>query len=137
MATRDCSSVKLRREVAATQSVQDVMVARPKTLPVGATVADLRQLFENSHVRTALLVDGAAFAGMVDREDVPVRAAAEEPARAYARSDVPSVAPDEPMTRALELLDATGALRLAVLDRDGSTLRGLLCLNGQASGFCR
>ncbi len=28
------------------------------------------------------------------------------------------------------------SLRLAVLDPDGATLRGLLCLNGTATGFC-
>ena len=44
-----------------------------------ASVADLRRLFQNDSVRTALLVDGPTFVGTVERDDVPPSAADEEP----------------------------------------------------------
>lgn len=50
--------------------VRDVMLARPKTLPVEATVADLRRLFANPRVLTALLVDGPMFVGSIERDDL-------------------------------------------------------------------
>jgi CBS domain-containing protein len=136
MAARDCPAPKRSREVVAGLSVRDVMIPAPKTLPVTASVADLRALFANDHVRSAVLVDGPAFVGMIDREAVPSDVAGDQPALSYAVCDLPTVGPGDRMTVALERLDEAGALRLAVVDSDGSTLRGLLCLNGQASGFC-
>ena len=60
------------------ERVADAMLARPKTLPASASVADLRRLFANPKVMTALLVDGAALAGVVDRDGLPATAADHE-----------------------------------------------------------
>jgi len=119
-----------------TQHVADVMLKRPKTLPATATVGDVRALFANEKVVTALFADGAAFAGVLDRDDLPTDAADDEPARGYARMDVERVAPDTPVPAARAWLDEHDERRLVVLDPDGTTLRGLLCLNRRRTGFC-
>lgn len=117
--------------------MREVIVARPKTLPVEGTVAALRRLFANPHVVTALLVDGALFAGAVELEDLPIDAPDELPARELAGPDVDSIHPDAPVTAALARLDDAGECRLVVLDPGGRTLHGLLCLTRERSGFCR
>jgi CBS domain-containing protein len=121
---------------AASQRVRDVMLSRPKTLPATATVGDARRVFENVKVMTALLVDGDAFAGMLARDDLPAGARDAQPARSYARSDVERIDPDALVSDARAWLDANDERRLLVIDGDGTTLRGLLCLNRSRTGFC-
>ena len=130
------TSDRLTRERVAPLRVSDVMVSRPKTVPADATVAELRALFGNSHVVNALLVRGTEFAGSLDRDDLPVAAADDELATDYATLEVPAATPGEPMVAVLERLDALDIRRLVVLDQDGTTLRGLLCLGRDRSGFC-
>jgi CBS domain-containing protein len=132
MATGACGNPAI--EIQAGLLVRDVMVSRPKTLPATATVADLRRLFSNGHVQTALLVDGEAFAGAVDRHSVPSDVPDSSLARELATSgDV--IGPDAPMDEAVAALEARGTDRLVVLD--GSTLLGLVCLTKDRDGFCR
>jgi CBS domain-containing protein len=116
-------------------TVADVMLARPKTLPAGATVADLRRLFANPAVRTALLVDGTAFRAAVERTGVPADAPDDAPALRYGGA-VETVLPEVPVADALRRLARLEEPRLVVLDADGVTLRGLLCLSGGGSRFC-
>jgi CBS domain-containing protein len=114
--------------------VRDVMVSRPKTLPAGASVGDLRRLFGNAHVMTALLVDENAFVGAVDRHSVPSDLPDASPAQDLATSgDV--IAPDASMAEAVSQLEARGTDRLVVLE--GSTLVGLVCLTKDRDAFCR
>jgi CBS domain-containing protein len=117
--------------------VGDVMVTRPKTLPVTATVSDVRQTFANPHVVSALLVDGPTFAGLINRDALPATAASEAEARAFARADVPTVRPGTPVAEAVALLESTGERRLVVLADDGATLAGLICLDESRAGFCQ
>jgi predicted transcriptional regulator len=127
---------KMRREDVADLRVADVMVRRPKTLPAGASVAELREHFTNPRVRTALLADDGRFEGAVAPEDLPDAADGSEPARAYARRDVPAVGPDATMAEALAQMDSRHDHRLIVLDHDGATLIGLLCLDRSGASFC-
>ncbi len=118
------------------QTVRDAMLRRPKTLPWNATVGDLRRLFENPKVLDVVLIDGPAFAGLVDRDAVdglPDETRAQE----VARSSGVSIAPDVDLAEAMARLEAEGAWRLVVLAPDGVTLEGLLCLNATRTGFCR
>ena len=126
----------ITRQVAEQLTVGEVMLARPKTLGTDATVADLRRLFENHSVRTALLVDGEAFFGTVERDDVPDTAGTGEPAKAFARFDEVRVRPDQLVRDVISQLDVSREGRLVVVDEDGSTLRGLLCLSGVEGAFC-
>src|SRR4051794_18720814 len=128
----------IARDDAADRLVRDVMVHRPKTLPVDATVADLRRHFENPRVQTALLADGGCFAGAIAPSELPDDAPDADPARAYAKVDVPTLAPDATMAEAIALLEARGDFRLVVLDGEGAgaTLAGLLCLDRRGTTFC-
>jgi predicted transcriptional regulator len=138
MTEPDLVHTHMTRDDAAGRLVRDVMVHRPKTLPVDATVADLRRQFENPRVQTALLADDGRFAGAIAPTELPETAGDAEPARAYARADVPTLPPDATMAEALALLDARGDFRLVVLDgeAEGATLAGLLCLDRRGTKFC-
>jgi CBS domain-containing protein len=122
------------RDDAAGRLVRDVMVHRPKTLPVDATVADLRRQFENPRVQAALLADDGRFAGAISPSELPADAPDDGAARDYARTDLPTLAPDATMAEALALLDERGDFRLVVLD--GDALAGLLCLDKRGTTFC-
>jgi CBS domain-containing protein len=132
----DLVHTHIARDDAADRLVRDVMVHRPKTLPADATVGDLRRQFENPRVQTALLADDGRFAGAIAPSELPDSADAAEPARAYARADIPTLAPDATMAEAMALLDERGDFRLVVLNDDGGTLAGLLCLDRRGTTFC-
>ena len=117
-------------------TVRDLMRRRPKTLPRGAPVGDLRRLFANPLVLDALLVDGAAFVGVVDRDDVDDRPD-DAPAQTLARSDGVTITPNATSAEAMDRLYQDGGWRLVVVGLDGVTLEGLLCLNSKRTGFCQ
>lgn len=133
----ECANPKVPQARSAMLRVRDVMVASPKTMQATATVADVRQAFANPHVRSALLVDGSRFAGVINREHVPEAAADTDPASDYASIDVPTISPDAPVSDAVAQLDSTGEFRLVALAKDGVTLAGLVCLDKSRTGFCQ
>ncbi len=112
------------------------MISRPKTLSADATVADVRAAFERPSVRTVLIADGGRFVGAIERAGLPADAAADKPARDYGAVEPLTVTPEMPMTEAIRLVEKRDEPRLIVLDEDGVTLRGLLCADANASGFC-
>jgi CBS domain-containing protein len=132
----DCANVKIAVGDAAEQLVGDVMIKRPKTLPVTASVADVRRLFENGSVQTGLLVDGDRFRAAIERPNLPDSAADDERAIDFAVTPTATVRPATPMREAMDLLEANSGRRLVVVDEDGETLRGLVALNSSRSGFC-
>src|SRR3954468_12178425 len=100
MTDPDLVHTHIARDEAAGRLVRDVMVHHPKTLPSDATVGDLRRQFENPRVQTALLADGGRFAGAIAPAELPDAAEDAEPARAYARADIPTLSPDATMAEA-------------------------------------
>jgi len=131
-----CVNFTGTREEAAGKRIGDVMVRRPKSLPVDATVGDVRRKLENPSLRNVVLLDGTAFAGLVDRGEVPADAPDSAPAREFAASDVSTTTPDAPVPDVLAAMDAGQRSRLVVLDADGRTLVGLVCLDHTGEGFC-
>jgi CBS domain-containing protein len=127
----------LSREQAAELLVAEVMIAKPKTLPSTARVADVRRVFEKKNVRTVLLVEGQEFRGAIERDSLPLTAADDEPALRFADAEPLTTTPDTPMREVLPLLDGREEPRLIVLDDDGVTLRGLLCADAGGAGFCQ
>ena len=122
---------------AATRPVADVMISTPKTLPAGASADEARALFSSPKVLSVPLVDGTEFVGLLDRDDLPQAVMGEAPVREYARRTVPTITPERPMQEALDLMASTEAVRLVVLAEDGATLRGLLALDHDRTGFCQ
>jgi CBS domain-containing protein len=131
-----CTSPRIELADAHERRVSDVMVKRPKTLAADVTVADVRRLFENPRVRTALLVDGDALAGAIDCEALDPSAPDDDRARDHLAANLPRIEPDALVSEALDVLRAAGTRRLAVVDADGTTLRGLVCLDRPGEGFC-
>ncbi|HSD03422.1 MAG TPA: CBS domain-containing protein [Gaiellales bacterium] len=119
---------------AAVMTVAEVMISRPKTLPVTATVADARRMFENPSVRTALVAEDGRYTGELTRADI---AGADDaaPISTVAAPAAGTVAQTETVAAALERMDAAGTDRLAVVDPDG-TLRGLVCLSRSHGHLC-
>jgi CBS domain-containing protein len=136
MTTERCDRESVTRANGAGLLVRDAMNAAPKTTPGDATVGELRVLFANHHVVTALLVDGPRLVGVVHRDALP-EGDDERPARDLAVRDVPRIGPDAPLTEALARLDRRGERRLVVLDPESDHLRGLLCLTVDRAGFCQ
>ena len=132
-----CHHPKIADVAAARLLVGDVMVTRPKTLPATATVADVRRMFANPHVVSALLADGPLFAGILNRDTLPAGAPDDASARDYARTDVPTARPEMAVSEAVGVLDSNGERRLVVLAADGVTLAGLVCLDETRDGFCQ
>jgi CBS domain-containing protein len=112
------------------------MRTRPKSLASNVKVGELRRLFANPHVLDVLLVDGDAFVGLVDRQDVD-GLPDDLPAKPLARSAGVTIGPEATLDEAMARLEADGAWRLVVVDSDGVTLQGLLCLNAKRTGFCQ
>jgi CBS domain-containing protein len=131
-----CVNFTGTREEAAHKRIGDVMVRRPKSLPVDATVGDVRRKLENPSLRNVVLLDGTTFAGLVDRGEVPADAPDGAPAREFAASDVPTTTPDARVPDVLAAMDADQLSRIVVLDTDGCTFAGLVCLDHTGEGFC-
>jgi CBS domain-containing protein len=136
VADDETSTGRIPQAQAIGMTVGEVMIARPKTLSADAVVGDVRRVFENPSVRTVLLADHGVFCGAIERDLLPVDAAAGEPAVRYAETDPVTVTPAMSIPEAIELLDARSEPRLVVLDEQGATLVGLLCFNRGSSGFC-
>jgi CBS domain-containing protein len=130
------ASRTLTNEEASAQTVGEVMIRAPKTLPAGASVLDVRRAFERPSVRTVLLADGEHFAGLIERDGVPDDAPDDAPAVGYRDPAPPTATPQTPMSEAIKLLDGRAEPRLVVIDADGISLRGLLCANATGTGFC-
>jgi CBS domain-containing protein len=118
------------------QCVRDVMLTRPKTLPAEATVADLRRMFTNPHVESALLVDGSQFVGLVDRGQVDERSPDDLLASALAQREKVTIRADASVADAVARMDGNGSRRLVVVAADDTTVEGLLCLSTDRRGFC-
>jgi CBS domain-containing protein len=117
-------------------TVGEVMIRAPKTLPADASVGEVRRQFDRPSIRTVLLTEGEAFAGVIERDGLPASAPDEAQAGDYVEADPLTVTPALPMSDAVKLLQGRREPRLVVLDEDGATLRGLLCVNTTATGFC-
>jgi CBS domain-containing protein len=124
------------RTAAENLTVAEVMLSRPKTLSASATVADVRRLFANETMRTVLVVDGDAFVGTLERPDLPDAAGDGEPVRAYAVAEAERVTPGLRVAEAMSVVEASREGRVVVVDEDGATLRGMLCLRRMYDAFC-
>jgi CBS domain-containing protein len=113
--------------------VSDVMLASPRALPADATAADARAAFENPKERLLLVCDGDRFLAGVTRADID-GADDTTPLTALAGDRTPTLAPDDDVSSALEIVGAD-VERVPVVDGEGA-LRGLVCFNARDSYFC-
>jgi CBS domain-containing protein len=116
------------------QTVADVMLGDPKTLPASASVGQVRGLLDSQSVQMVLLVDGETFAGAIT--EIPLDAATDTPARDFVNPAAETISLDLPATVAMERIQENRHRRIVVLAADGTTLAGLLCLNARRTHFC-
>jgi CBS-domain-containing membrane protein len=116
------------------QTAADVMLRAPKTLPIDATVREVRAALENPHVQLVLLVDGASFGAAIT--EIPADADPEAPARTFDSPDVSTMPPETPAEEAFSRTAESPFRRIVVVDEDRALL-GLLCLNETLTSFCR
>jgi CBS domain-containing protein len=137
MSGDDCKSPRIPSSQALEMTVGEVMIDHPKTLSPEVSVGDVRRAFERASQRTVLLAENGIFRGAIERDGLPADAAEQEPAMRYAETQLPTATPEMPVVQALAMLEQRDEPRLIVLDEDGVSLRGLVCFNRTASGFCR
>ena len=116
-------------------TVADAMITIPKTLEVGASVADARLALADEHVHMLLLTGNGVLHGALVREDLTADLDPRSSALALATLDGRTSSPDRPLAEAAAMMDRSGARRLAVIDREGNLL-GLLCLNRTRQRYC-
>ena len=109
------------------------MLTHIKLSPANVTVRDLQRLFGDDHVHVALIVANGRLLSVIARTDLTDRHSG--PAVALGRLKSRVVAPDADLDQMWRAMLGSGRRRLAVVAADG-TLRGLLCLKRDGTGFC-
>ena len=113
----------------------DVIHKRFGALPADSTVGQVRDWFAaSSHRRIAVLANHRRYAGSLTREDLGDESDPLRPATDFARPG-PTVTPEAPALTAHQLAIATPALRVPVVDHDG-TLIGVVGITDDLAGFC-
>ena len=115
--------------------VEDVMLREPRAVTPETTVAAARETFENPRVRLLLVARGDTFLGAVTREGIDADVADDATLGQLAGTGGALVRPEDPVARAVELLDAEQTDRLPVVTGEG-TLVGLVCFNRKHGHFC-
>jgi len=136
MASPDGNAPRIPATEALGLTIGEVMISQPKTLPATVLVRDVREVFQQPSHRTVLLADEGIFRGSIQRARLPADASDDEPAARYVEEQPVTATPAMPIPEALVLLELQPEPRLIVLDEDGQHLRGLLCFNRTAQGFC-
>ena len=114
-------------------AVKDVMMLEPRSVGPDTPIAEIRETFSSPSVKLMLVTDGERFLGTVTRADLPE--SGDGPIEPHVRADTPSLSPDDPVDKALELFREQGMSRIPVVT-DGDRLEGLVCLNKSHSAFC-
>jgi len=116
-------------------TVADAMITAPKTLGVGASLADAERELADPHVHMLLLTGDGILHGTLVREDLRHGLDPRRPAVSLATLAGRTIAPDRSLDEAALVLDRSMARRLAVTDHTGRLL-GLLCLNRTRQRYC-
>jgi CBS domain-containing protein len=116
--------------------VADAMVTIPKTHAPETTLGEICELFEDDHVRLALIVaaDGHLVT-TIEREDLLRASSMFAPVAELGTLASRTARPSDSLALAIATLARKRRRRLAVVD-DGGRLIGLLCLKRDRTGFC-
>jgi CBS domain-containing protein len=104
------------------QQVKEIMTERPITLDKGASLADAARLMRDRGIGDVIVVEGESAEGIVTDRDIVIRGIAEgaDPNTTslgqVVTGDLTSVAPDDPVERAIELMRDKAIRRLPVLE---------------------
>ena len=120
----------------AVRTVAIAMLTTPVRHPLGATVREIREFFDDDHVHAALIVGPAGYlAAVVERGDISHNQGADTAAAPLGRLAGRTVLEDASLAGIQRAMNAAGRRRAAVISEDGRLL-GLLCLKASRAGFC-
>jgi|SRR5947209_4673961 len=103
-------------------TLRDVMTAEPLCLSPDATVAEAARMMRDSDVGDVIVADGATITGIVTDRDIVVRAIAQQgdpsqmTVREIASTDLVTLAPDDSIDRAVEVMRQRALRRLPVVE---------------------
>jgi CBS domain-containing protein len=104
-----------------TQKVRDIMTGSPVTLPKDASIVDAARAMRDNGIGDVIVTDGEQAEGIVTDRDIVIRGVAEGSDPGSVRlgqvisGDLTSVAPDDPVERAIELMRDKAIRRLPVV----------------------
>ena len=104
-------------------TLRDVMTPDPITLPAGATVQEAARCMRENDIGDVILLEGGNMCGIVTDRDIAVRAVADglDPAttsvREIASIDLVTLAPDDDVSRAVDLMRRRAVRRVPVVDQ--------------------
>jgi CBS domain-containing protein len=104
------------------QLLKEIMTAQPVTLRKDATITEAAKMMRDRGIGDVIVVDGEDAEGIVTDRDIVIRGVAEGADPDTTRlgqvvsGDLTSVAPDDPVERAIELVRGKAIRRVAVLD---------------------
>jgi len=104
------------------QKVREVMTGSPATLSTDASLVDAARLMRDRGIGDVIVTEGDAAEGIVTDRDIVVRAVAEGSDPNTMRvgqvvsGDLTSVAPDDPVERAIQLMREKAIRRLPVVE---------------------
>jgi CBS domain-containing protein len=119
------------------QQVKDVMTTGPITLDRDASLAEAARVMRDRGIGDVIVVEGDDAEGIVTDRDIVIRGVAEGADPNTTRlgqvvsGDLTSVAPDDPVDRAIELMREKAVRRLPVLE--GGKPVGVVSLGDLAS----
>jgi CBS domain-containing protein len=106
------------------QKIRDVMTKEVVKLPKSATVADAARRMRDSHIGAVVLEEGGRLVGLVTDRDVAIRGVAEGrdpsamPLSDIASGDLVTLAPDDEIDRAVQVMRHHGVRRVPVVERE-------------------
>jgi CBS domain-containing protein len=104
------------------QQVKEVMTTRPITLDRDASLVEAARVMRDRGIGDVIVVEGEDAEGIVTDRDIVIRGVAEGADPNTTRlgqvisGDLTSVAPDDPVERAIELMREKAVRRLPVLE---------------------
>jgi CBS domain-containing protein len=113
---------RVRKGGAVVQKVSDVMTSDPVTLSKDTPLVEAARLMRDQGIGDVIVTEGEAAEGIVTDRDIVIRAIAEGGDPNTMRlgqvvsGDLTSVAPDDPVERAVQLMREKAIRRLPVLD---------------------
>jgi CBS domain-containing protein len=120
----------------AARTLANAMLTTPVRHPLGATVREIREFFDDDHVHAALIVGPAGYlAAVVERGDITPSQVPDSAAAPLGRLAGRTVPEDASLAEMQRAMNAAGRRRAAVISEDGRLL-GLLCLKASRAGFC-
>jgi CBS domain-containing protein len=124
------------------QQVKEIMTTRPITLDRDASLVEAARVMRDEGIGDVIVVEGDDAAGIVTDRDIVIRAVAEGADPNSTRlgqvvsGDLTSVAPEDPVDRAVELMRQKAVRRLPVLEGGkpvGVVSLGDLAIRGDAA----